>query len=215
MPGLYGRFKLIQELARTIMLLHSEGWLHKSIRGDNIMFLDYVDKEVLDFDSPYLVGFDYSRRTVDPSLRLNDQLWTNDIYRHPDRQGEPAVNFRKEHDYYALGAVLVEVGYWQSLSSLGKFAQYNKWWQEKEQHGPSKENRPPEWSPKEDIAVKEELIRLTEASQFRYNVGKVWKEVTLKCLTGDFGIVKDDDEQTQLQVAFREEVVQRLSSLSG
>src|SRR5271156_3956517 len=102
-PGLDERFQLAQALARSISLLHAEGWLHKSIRGENIVFLDYGRE--IDYSSPYLVGFEYSRRQDQLSGRLVDGDWRNDLYRHPERQGLRGLveaDFEKKHDYFAL-----------------------------------------------------------------------------------------------------------------
>ena len=214
-PGLDERFELIQALARTVMLLHSEGWLHKSIRSDNIVFPHYNRK--INFSKPYLIGFEASRRYDDHSLRANEGTWVDDIYRHPERQGKPSRDFHKEDDYYALGALFVEIGYWKPISSIGKFAEYKLWRAEVANYrsqgsGDTSTNlQLPTWTPSATLgAAKEELIRLAKASEFRANVGKIWKEVSLKCLQGDFGVEEDDRQQTKLQIAYRELVVERL-----
>ena len=63
--------------------------------------------------------------------------------------------------------------------------------------------------------VKDELIRLVEAEDFRHKVGKVWKEVTLRCLKNDFGVEEVGGEEPQLQTAFQELVVDKLMSLAA
>jgi hypothetical protein len=217
LPGLDEKFELAQALARTVMRLHSEEWLHKSLRGDNIMFLDMRDGKI-NYSNPYLVGFEYSRgisAVISSTLTNEDGPWTNDIYRHPDRQGQPTQYFEKSHDYYAFGAVLMEIGFWTPLPCLGRFADYGRWEakrsgeESQNETGNSEPERFPEWFPDPE-ETKDELIRLAETAQFRHQVGKKWKDVTLKCLTSDFGVEKDDPQQTKLQEAFRELVVEKL-----
>jgi hypothetical protein len=38
---------------------------------------------------------------------------SNDIYRHPNRWGEPTSRFEKLHDVYYLSVMLLEIGLWQ------------------------------------------------------------------------------------------------------
>ena len=233
-PGLDERFQLAQALARSVSLLHAEGWVHKSIRGENIVFLDYGRD--IDYSSPYLVGFEYSRRQDQASGRLVDGDWQNDLYRHPERQGQRGViqvDFEKKHDYFALGAVLVEIGYWERLVRLGKFSQYAASLSgprglnaaSRGKAGPDDLNTPSGgevtprgWKPfpvrpTDSNPIQEELIRLVDEDGFRGKVGKVWKEVTLKCLNGDFGVKQGAGDDSKLQEAFLEQVVEKLDSL--
>lgn len=41
-----------------------------------------------------------------------------DIYRHPERQGQPTTPFKKIHDIYSLGVVLLEIGLWEPAIKL-------------------------------------------------------------------------------------------------
>jgi hypothetical protein len=43
-----------------------------------------------------------------------------DVYRHPERQGRPQKLFKKVHDIYALGVVMLEIG--MRLKPLGNTA---------------------------------------------------------------------------------------------
>lgn len=87
-PALEYRRKLACSLARAVFQLHVVGWLHKSIRPQNIAF--FGSTNVL--ESPYLIGFDYARRRdiAETSERPDSQFNT---YRHPDAQG----NARKRY----------------------------------------------------------------------------------------------------------------------
>ena len=47
-------------------------------------------------------------------------------------------------------------------------------------------------------------------------VGKIWRDVCLICINGDFGIEEGyDAEQLDLQISFRERVVDPLASLKA
>jgi hypothetical protein len=230
-PGLDERFELAQALARSLSLLHAEGWLHKSIRGENIVFLDYGQE--IDYSNPYLVGFEYSRRQDQESGRLVDGDWRNDLYRHPERQGQGgsvSTDFEKKHDYFALGAVLVEIGYWQTLVSLGKFGEYAASYGYRDGNSArakgssdvkqtsSGETTSRIWKPftgsTEPNPIKEELVSLVGSDILRGKVGKVWKEVALKCLNGDFGVRQGaEGDDSKLQEAFLDQVVEKLHSL--
>ena len=64
----------------------------------------------IDFSEPWLHGFEYSRPELDFSAGFVDSCPSRDIYRHPERQGQPQKLFNKLHDIYALGVVLLEIG---------------------------------------------------------------------------------------------------------
>ena len=60
-PDLGTRFKMALSLARTLNLLHTSGWLHKSIRSSNMVVFQSVETSVPEFENPYLTGFGFSR----------------------------------------------------------------------------------------------------------------------------------------------------------
>ena len=43
---------------------------------------------------------------------------SRDIYRHPERQGQPTTPFKKIHGIYSLGVVLLEIGPWEPAIKL-------------------------------------------------------------------------------------------------
>lgn len=54
-------------------------------------------------------------------IRYDSDLGKN-LYRHPDRQGPPRTSFRRSHDLYSLGVVLLEIAVWQTAISIYKEA---------------------------------------------------------------------------------------------
>jgi hypothetical protein len=112
------RFHMAETVAKAVWYLNTCGWIHKSIRSDNIVFFK-DEAEHVDFASPHLVGFEYARLESDMTEYAGyDEDLVKNLYRHPDRQGPPTVRFQKSHDLYALGLVLLEIGLWRTLNSL-------------------------------------------------------------------------------------------------
>lgn len=133
-PTLGQRFGLAWELARCISQLQLVGWVHESFRSENILLLPVKDLEhvassrteiALGFDQPWVMGFEFSRPEQDFSAGITDICPERDVYRHPERQGEPSTPFRKIHDIYSLGVVLLEIGklppFQYSMCTINKF----------------------------------------------------------------------------------------------
>ncbi|KAL8832352.1 MAG: hypothetical protein Q9170_004922 [Blastenia crenularia] len=111
-PSLDDRMRLARSLAETLILLHSVGWLHKSIRSETVLLLISRTKspshdDVPDLQHPRLTGFEYSRLDNEMSFRHSDFELQHNIYRHPDRWNQPNITFSKIHDIYSLGVVLL------------------------------------------------------------------------------------------------------------
>ncbi|KAL4917859.1 hypothetical protein BDW62DRAFT_201412 [Aspergillus aurantiobrunneus] len=118
------RYRLALKIATAILNFHIIGWLHKGLRSENILLFGTQAHESrspkwtnVDFTHPFLVGFDYSRPDAEVSELSPDFSLERNLYRHPDRWGRPA-RFRKEHDIYALGVLLLEIGLWRPVSTL-------------------------------------------------------------------------------------------------
>ena len=72
----------------------------------------------IDYDEPWLVGFEYSREDPGFSENPRELEISKDIYRHPERWGQPTRRFDKSHDVYSLGIILLEIGLWKPASYL-------------------------------------------------------------------------------------------------
>ena len=64
---------------------------------------------VFDLPSPLWSPASLQRILFEPS---------RDIYRHPERQGQPTTPFKKIHDICSLGVVLLEIGLWEPAIKL-------------------------------------------------------------------------------------------------
>ncbi|KAJ6128463.1 hypothetical protein N7471_009680 [Penicillium samsonianum] len=191
-PELGDKFHLALGLSKCIAQMHMVQWLHESFRSDNILLLPHsIEDEQLgthvavNYPEPWVLGFEFSRPEPFFSMGRADFEPARDIYRHPDRQGQPTEMFKKIHDIYALGVVLLEIGLWEPAVELEK----NMFSRARNPH-----------------AVQAQLIKHAQR-RLESHVGRMYKEVLLKCLTGDFGIEDDTKEDLKLQQAFRYQVV--------
>ncbi|KAH8664872.1 hypothetical protein BGZ61DRAFT_462476 [Ilyonectria robusta] len=115
------RIRIACNIAYTVHRLHIYGWVHKSLRSDNILFfpLDPSNNDRgYDLSKPKILGFDWARKEdeispEDPGLEIK-----HNIYRHPQRWGQPTSRFDKTHDIYALGVILLELGLGESVARL-------------------------------------------------------------------------------------------------
>lgn len=115
-PPLGSRFELAQKLATAVYHLLASSWLHKGIRSHNILFFQKTS-----LDHPYIVGFDHSRPD-DPkeaSMRFDATL-EFDRYRHPEYLHNESQRYRKRYDIYALGVVLMEIGFWITAEDMDR-----------------------------------------------------------------------------------------------
>jgi len=62
-PSQTDRLRLAHRLARLVASIHGQGWLHKGIRSENILFFPRQRwGESRNWDNPRLVGFDFARK---------------------------------------------------------------------------------------------------------------------------------------------------------
>lgn len=105
------RFQVAKAIAQSIGSFHADGWVHKSVCSQSVVFFKDRTTKSLMLESPYLVDFGYSRpeegRTYARSYQATNR---STLYLHPDR---PRMTFTKLHDVYALGVVLLEIATWK------------------------------------------------------------------------------------------------------
>lgn len=105
--------KLAKQLVRSVSFVHACGFVHKSIRPENVLVFP---SEQSWLETSYLIGFNQFRHAEQQTELLGDTAWHRNLYRHPERQG-PMVQKRygMQHDIYSLGVCLLEIGLWQSF----------------------------------------------------------------------------------------------------
>ena len=113
--SLSDRFKLANDLAKSVFYVHTFGFVHKNISPETVLVLTNQETSL---GNAFLVGFQQVRGAERHSIRLSDDAWERNLYRHPSRQGyNPNVNYIMQHDIYGLGVCLLELGLWKSFVS--------------------------------------------------------------------------------------------------
>ncbi|KAI1088282.1 hypothetical protein F5B19DRAFT_472144 [Rostrohypoxylon terebratum] len=183
-PTMNQRLRVAFLLAKAIYKWHRVGWLHQGIGSPNVIFFGTEDKNI-DYSRPFLHGFDFSRPDIDPSLGVADKNDGLDIYRHPDRKGDSQKGFTKEHDYYSLGVVMLEIGLWESFSNS------------KSLKGLDAEK------------VRTKLQRHC-ADRLAHYAGETYQAAVGVCLKGNFGVEFDDKFGNNLLREFQTKVVDEI-----
>ena len=112
------RFHVAQRIAKSLVALHADGWVHKSVRSRSVVFFQRLRDMSVDYGRPFLTNFEYTRQVESRTVFTSDRDPEKVRYRHPDRQGPPKASFNKIHDLYALGTVLLEIGLGKSLADV-------------------------------------------------------------------------------------------------
>ncbi|KPM40402.1 hypothetical protein AK830_g6149 [Neonectria ditissima] len=210
MASLSARVKLMRALAECLEKLHAVNWLHKGLRSQSVIFFRERSGAV-DLGKPYLSGFDYSRpESADYMSESPPAGAAEDLYRHPAVQGGPredayGFGFKKQHDIYSLGVVLLEVVYWKPIYAILGFdsAQVVR--------------------PREIAGVKTKLLEGGFASHVRSYMGDNIMDIILACLKGPaaFGVTENMDSQDigsagalKLQERFFEVIVKKLRQVT-
>lgn len=193
-PSLGQRFHLAVTLARALEQWHSVDWVHQSICSANVLLFQPEGSKNgnWDYESPFLGGFEYARPNTEPSTPRRVDDFEFNVYRHPNRQGLPIEQFRKEHDIYSFGVLLLEIGLWVPVKRL---------FTESVRNG------------NEAIAPHRLRTILLDETNTRLShyMGDCYRDTVKACLRGDFGVKEDDRIQTRLGMAFHERVIDKLA----
>ncbi|KKK21343.1 hypothetical protein ARAM_002631 [Aspergillus rambellii] len=204
--SLSDRFRLANELARSVGYVHTFGFVHKNIRPETIFLLQR--NEDSSTDSAFLLGFDSFRTAEGKTSRSANAAWERCLYQHPSRMGSVAKeDYIMQHDIYSLGVCLLELGMWES------FIEYD-----------SKGDISPTSRLGEEISpqlFKETLLSMARR-ELKSRMGTMYSEVVETCLTSldpgnaDFGDESEfqDEDGIQVGVRYIEKVTMRLSNIS-
>ncbi|RDA83891.1 hypothetical protein CP532_3358 [Ophiocordyceps camponoti-leonardi (nom. inval.)] len=168
LPSLEDRYRVAYHVGLSLAMLHTAGWLHKSIRSQNVLFVVRGGRPV--WKRPYLAGFDFSRPdAVDESSEKPDQSARFNLYRHPLAQGCPGEDYRKGFDVYSFGVLLVELGLWRSAWKL--------------------------WDDGMSATAYKDCLVAKSRDWLAHSMGYVFQDVALKCLTGELETRKGPMQQ--------------------
>jgi hypothetical protein len=115
------RVELARTLAKTVLQLHTAGWLQKNLRSDTIVFLAPRGSSAEFFlnSEPYIIGYEYARSDTDDAAlaftHLPDTELEADLYRHPQARGVGRETYQKRFDMYAMACIIVELVMWKPL----------------------------------------------------------------------------------------------------
>ncbi|KUJ09424.1 uncharacterized protein LY89DRAFT_762039 [Mollisia scopiformis] len=188
------RFHVAHTISQSIGAFHADGWVHKSIRSHAVKF--FFDKEgSCDLRNPFLTDFEFSR-PVTGETRLIGQAPDpeRDVYRHPERTGPPTTSFKKVHDIYSLGIVLLEIGLWEPARGM-----YD------EICGELRKRDSQRKTPSASM-IRKNL--LSDASRrLGHRMGSAYKEAVVACLSDELGDYSENDD---FAMTFQKLVVQKL-----
>jgi hypothetical protein len=149
MPILGHCIELSLALLKSMIQLHSTGWMHKGFQSSNILFFSPITAQTgqahtsslpiresssmpVDICDPKVVGFEFSRPNSNAEFSddMKRSLSRHEVYMHPgylksvlakiDMEISDANRFKLEYDMYSLGCVLLEIGLWRRLTDLWK-----------------------------------------------------------------------------------------------
>jgi len=111
-PTLEQRFSIAHNIGQAILKWHTVGWVHQGIAGRNVWFFCNNTQAPfrINYSRPFLCGFEFARTHDGPSENRVVEDFGENVYRHPDRQGYPSKSHTKQHDLYAYGVLLLEMG---------------------------------------------------------------------------------------------------------
>lgn len=119
-PALEDRLKLARTLTSSILVFHKIPWLHRALNASNIIFFPSNGSPPAEWiRHAYIVGFMHSRANEKNPFTQGPQDGKEfQNYQHPDYLRKGGVLYKPEFDYYSLGILLLEIGLWDSLSSI-------------------------------------------------------------------------------------------------
>lgn len=185
------RLEISRALADTVLQLHTAGWLHKSLRSENIIFFaprGSGDSVSLNSEA-YVFGYEYARTDTEDAAKMFTQLpdtkLETDLYRHPQARGLNRERFQKRFDLYALACIIVELVAWRPLLEI--FSSYVNPELENTIRIAQEQNEVMELPSLEDLFKKEEAVEF-----FRYQIGDKVLEAIETCFEAKEA--KEDEE---------------------
>jgi serine/threonine protein kinase len=188
-PVLDDKFRLAYILAKSVLEFHLVGWLHKNLTASNIAFFypPTASREERTRE-PYIIGFNHSRPD-EPSAFTEGIVKSGVLgYQHP-KYRRATRGYRPEYDYYSLGVLLMEVGFWRPIKEIVGFGKTYG-----EEHDQKLRDRIP---------------------QLKQYMGRSYCEAVIACLSDDFNSLRTDDggrNNKEVFIDFEIKVISRLNN---
>ena len=217
--SLSDRVALARGIASAVLYMHTCGFVHKSIRPDNILIFE---KEVVNTGAdqskhhypyvvgePFLVGFDSLRRAVAASNMIKVEEWKKNVYLHPDRHRmTKGDEYTVRHDLYSLGVVLLEVAMWSCFTDERANGMAKCVW-----HVAQGARLSP-LSPDELKAIYLKLAK----SQVPRCIGAKYADIVVSCLEGlrdeEAGGLLNDQDGMVVETAYVSQILEKLEDIS-
>jgi hypothetical protein len=190
-PPLEFRFRLAFDICQCIYTFNEVGWLHRNLHSMNVLFFQPEGAENAGWaKEPRILGFAGSRENQLGSFTNrpdnNDQFRS---YRHPDYLAHKK-RYREEFEYYSVGILLLEIGFWRTLSKITEDYHFQSI---------------------SDEQFRQKLIA-TRIQQLGVIMGTRYMEATRTCLEGHFGGESGDleDESDSCHMLFKSLVTDRI-----
>ncbi|KIY00205.1 uncharacterized protein Z520_03890 [Fonsecaea multimorphosa CBS 102226] len=121
-PPWESRVQLSLELTESLVAFHDVNWYHKDLTPFNVLFFhNRVGPVAPRVHQLYLIGFQHSHNAADDLTEGPLQDRRHQRYHHPqyiDVQDHNFKRFRPHFDWYSLGILLVEVGFWSPIDKI-------------------------------------------------------------------------------------------------
>ncbi|EJC99810.1 uncharacterized protein FOMMEDRAFT_31071 [Fomitiporia mediterranea MF3/22] len=212
--SLHDRVQFAIKLATSVLVVHSLGLVHKSIRPDSILVIENAAGSVTNLyphklGIPYLLAFDSSRSSRGPTMREryafpNGAIWGT-LYKHPRHLGFRQYDYEMRDDIFSLGVCLLEIALWDSLfvwnSNEGGFVERKEAVDLSEDR--CREEIAKQGRPKNSNKTLFRKYLLKEAAKEKIPpiLGDLFRDVVVACLTfGDpFEVTKDNAFQSLIE----------------
>lgn len=185
-PSLDQLVAIALKLISVVMTMHKANWLHKSISSYNIIFFPDRFTSLADsMSSPFFTGFNYSRHNLRTEftqfLSFTQEHSEQLDYQHPIYQ-RGRERYRQEFDYYSIGVVLLELGFWLPIKHI---------------------MRDIRGSPEQAL----EALLKDYVPSLKSFMGNAYAEAVGACLRIDFG---DSSNTVEVQENFERNVLQKI-----
>ncbi|USP75915.1 hypothetical protein yc1106_03189 [Curvularia clavata] len=121
LPTLSQRFTIASSLASSLYTFMLARWHHKRFNSQSVLFTHMMESQLPDLTKPLVCGYSVSRPSHPEQISLlgpSDE--EQDLYLHPDLRQNASTRpkYQREHEIYAFGLLLVEIGFWNTLARI-------------------------------------------------------------------------------------------------
>ncbi|OIW34979.1 hypothetical protein CONLIGDRAFT_588619 [Coniochaeta ligniaria NRRL 30616] len=210
--SLSDRIEMAKQIAKAVYYIHLYEFVHKNIRPETILSLAKAVGASVP-STGCLVGFEVTRTADGRTYSLRDSRWENNLYRHPQRQGDVHDYFVMQHDIYSLGVCLLEIGLWESFITYGNDGAA--------QPSPAMALAEDRSQLKDPSALKDHLVTLSRSKRLRGKMGTKYSKVVETCLTCldkdnvDFGDEEafQDEDGVEVGARYIEKILDMLNGV--